>query len=741
MTLELVAEQWLREMIAVTWQFSALAGMTWVLLALLGRRLSPRARHLICFLVLLRLIVPVGFESPWGIGKNPAASSKLAPSTAERPSGATTVSTAPGPVPHTEPAAPVAMGPAVIIFIVWMALTMLLLLIWWMRHHRLKARLRRSRWEVPEELQLEIDRLAGHLGLKTPIGAELVPDDLVKGPGLLGIFRPCLILPQSFSTSLPKDEGAAVIVHELIHLRRRDHLVQAVVLLTQFLYFFNPLVWILAGRIRLERELAVDDQVISSVGEGKRNSYVEVLLRFATGRRPKAIPSIGMAVPRSQVGRRLVRLLADDYHPDTGSRWSAVFLVVLCMLATLALAAGPGKPGDEAGADLPEVRALVSWKRAEVLRDGKPTWVEITGDFKTGPPVPGSLRVRDRLLALPKKGMTSLAEGAVLSSTVDPAGRPGEIRVLRSAGPDVDEVLVEGLKAARFEPTRDLKGKPVPVEIEIRFSFADSTPSAGAVGVPIPPSPEIEAEIAAAYSLKDGEALRLLPPPYPPQRMQLYRQKASVQAAAIPEGPAMMIIEMRKGIPEYGGACFGCNTIGDLLRMAGYQESRLLGDPKILGLPARADILINRSLPKGVFIADLRQQMKEHFGLRLEDVMRKERVIVIRGHFASVHGQASVNGQEAILVSLEEPDDDGGQGGGRANLQQFANFLESQVGIPVEIDGIPEPDETVWFQLHRSAYRTQRVEELLKVIEAQCDLSLSLETRPVHMLLVEKSAN
>ncbi len=47
--------------------------------------------------------------------------------------------------------------------------------------------------------------------------------------------------------------------------------------------------------------------------------------------------------------------------------------------------------------------------------------------------------------------------------------------------------------------------------------------------------------------------------------------------------------------------------------------------------------------------------MEEHFGLRIRDVIRKEQAIVIRGHFGSVRGKTDVNGQEAILISLEGP--------------------------------------------------------------------------------------
>jgi beta-lactamase regulating signal transducer with metallopeptidase domain len=83
-------------------------------------------------------------------------------------------------------------------------------------------------------------------------------------PGLVGIWRPVLILPQGIVTHLSPLELRAVLVHEYCHLRRRDNLLAAVHMLVEALFWFHPLIWWLGIRLILERENACDEAVLAS---------------------------------------------------------------------------------------------------------------------------------------------------------------------------------------------------------------------------------------------------------------------------------------------------------------------------------------------------------------------------------------------------------------------------------------------------------------------------------------------
>jgi beta-lactamase regulating signal transducer with metallopeptidase domain len=83
-------------------------------------------------------------------------------------------------------------------------------------------------------------------------------------PGLVGIWRPVILLPEGISEKLSPLEMEAVMTHELCHLRRRDNLLAAVHMLVEMLFWFHPLVWWLGGRLAEEREQACDEQVLAA---------------------------------------------------------------------------------------------------------------------------------------------------------------------------------------------------------------------------------------------------------------------------------------------------------------------------------------------------------------------------------------------------------------------------------------------------------------------------------------------
>jgi hypothetical protein len=102
------------------------------------------------------------------------------------------------------------------------------------------------------------------------------------------------MLPKA-SFGWPSEKTEAVLGHELAHVRRKDWLWQCMSQVVCAVFWFNPLVWYAAARVRTESELAADDLVIL---EGHDPAdYAETLLAVAreAKRSPCQLATVCMA--------------------------------------------------------------------------------------------------------------------------------------------------------------------------------------------------------------------------------------------------------------------------------------------------------------------------------------------------------------------------------------------------------------------------------------------------------------
>ena len=95
----------------------------------------------------------------------------------------------------------------------------------------------------------------------------------VQTPCVLGFLRPVVLIPPG-----PVNEHA--LLHELMHVRRRDPLMSLVALSIQILYWFHPAAWIIRSRLATLREVGCDADAARSLGE-RAPEYRRMLLDVA----------------------------------------------------------------------------------------------------------------------------------------------------------------------------------------------------------------------------------------------------------------------------------------------------------------------------------------------------------------------------------------------------------------------------------------------------------------------------
>ncbi|WP_185807822.1 BlaR1 family beta-lactam sensor/signal transducer [Lysinibacillus telephonicus] len=102
----------------------------------------------------------------------------------------------------------------------------------------------------------------------------------VKSPMTFGIFRNYVVLPGNFDEWLSMDEIKYIFLHELNHYKSKDIATNYLIVIFQIIYWFNPLVWIAFRKMRLDREIACDYAVLSSLDENCHREYGITIINF-----------------------------------------------------------------------------------------------------------------------------------------------------------------------------------------------------------------------------------------------------------------------------------------------------------------------------------------------------------------------------------------------------------------------------------------------------------------------------
>ena len=188
-----------------------------------------------------------------------------------------------------------------------------------------------------------LEQCRGEAGVRPTVVLHLPSRDI--GPAACGVLSPAIVIPQRLIASLRRDELRLVLLHELIHVRRHDALVDLMAWGITCVHWFNPAAWLALAGLRRERELACDAALLDLLGVGARRDYGSVLLKAVETlqSRTRTAGAVAMFERRffSDPLERRIEMIA-SYRPTTGfARTVAGMLLITLALCGLTDAGGP----------------------------------------------------------------------------------------------------------------------------------------------------------------------------------------------------------------------------------------------------------------------------------------------------------------------------------------------------------------------------------------------------------------
>ena len=466
---------------------ATLLALAALLVGLVVRR--PAVRNALWVLVLVRLVLPPVWTVTFTV---PAPDAPAAASTNSDPApapdlvvvndgpadvGGEVAATPAAAVPTPPVAADVAAVPErtalvsafTIAAAVWAAGALFVFVRSGGRIVRFRRALRDAR-PAPAAIQRQADELARAMRLRRCPGVRLVPGRVSPALWMPGLCagRATLILPAGLVPLLDDRQRAAVIAHELAHLRRGDPWVRWLELVVSGLYWWHPLLGWFRRELRAAEEECCDLRVVAAVG-GRRD-YATALVEtaaFLGGSGPMPALASG-AGPVRHLQRRVTMIMRATW-PAGLTRFG---LAAVLGLGGLGLAFGPAVAQDR---DRDEKRDTERKERDRVEPRKEPPADELprerVRDRDEGPPRDRADREAiEKAREAVERARRVAREAAEQLRTAEEAlaraeGRPGPRREARDPGdrrPDVPQppAGVPGVRPVPPVPPAPLGRRP-----------------------------------------------------------------------------------------------------------------------------------------------------------------------------------------------------------------------------------------------------------------------------------------
>ena len=198
---------------------------------------------------------------------------------------------------------------------------------------RLRLEIRKGAAATPS-LREKIRKTAEKYDLPTQKSVRICKG--IETPFLCGMVRPILVVPESMAETI--DEK--VLLHEMLHLKHHDVLVNFLLHLLQALNWFNPFVYWLCRIIRNDSEALCDQRALEKLRGEEKREYGMLLLDMADSRCASRIGTTSMANGARNIKTRIGRIADFGRVPKGAAFATACITVVLC-LASVSFAYQP----------------------------------------------------------------------------------------------------------------------------------------------------------------------------------------------------------------------------------------------------------------------------------------------------------------------------------------------------------------------------------------------------------------
>ncbi|TVQ12047.1 MAG: hypothetical protein EA361_11640 [Bacteroidetes bacterium] len=154
----------------------------------------------------------------------------------------------------------------------------------------------------------------------------------VSVPVVVGFFKPVVLFPLAVSSSLTIEEVENILLHELYHIRCKDHYINAFQYILEILFFYHPATWWISQTLRSQRENKVDEWVVRETNNPLK--YAQTLISLEEKRNLNTQTALAATSSSSSLFYRIKNIMTMKTRKfKSGQKFAAMLVIAVAAIS------------------------------------------------------------------------------------------------------------------------------------------------------------------------------------------------------------------------------------------------------------------------------------------------------------------------------------------------------------------------------------------------------------------------
>lgn len=220
------------------------------------------------------------------------------------------------------------------IFISWLMICAIILGFILINSFRFKTRIIKSGFKPDNKLKIIIETCRKQLKMKNNKVNSLIIEG-GHGAFVVGTVKTYMIISQGICDEFNDEEIRYVLLHEMVHIKRKDIMIKFIMIVFCCIYWYNPFIWLARAIMMNDMELSCDEKILSSLNKNEIHGYgktiIKVLERFSLNRHEGNMLNINGS--KRNVKNRIKNIVVFSKETKRRKVFAFLFLVMTLLIS------------------------------------------------------------------------------------------------------------------------------------------------------------------------------------------------------------------------------------------------------------------------------------------------------------------------------------------------------------------------------------------------------------------------